>query len=120
MKIFYKEQSPIESIDTLSCPILLLQGDEDKIVPPNQAEMMHAALLDKGIPKKNHLLVDDPFTTQGSTWLHELGHCTLTELSIYIGETEAVNNYFYTYDMNVKIGKSLDESFMKSFSYPHS
>jgi len=46
----YKERSPIESIDTLSCPILLLQGDEDKIVPPNQAEMMHAALLEKGIP----------------------------------------------------------------------
>ncbi len=46
----YKERSPIESVDTLSCPILLLQGDEDKIVPPNQAEMMHAALLKKGIP----------------------------------------------------------------------
>lgn len=46
----YKERSPIESIDTLSCPILLLQGDEDKIVPPNQAKMMHAALLEKGIP----------------------------------------------------------------------
>jgi dipeptidyl aminopeptidase/acylaminoacyl peptidase len=28
----------------------LLQGDEDKIVPPNQAEMMHDALLKKGIP----------------------------------------------------------------------
>ena len=46
----YKERSPIESVDTLSCPILLLQGDEDKIVPPNQAEMMHEALLKKGIP----------------------------------------------------------------------
>jgi len=46
----YKERSPIESVGSLSCPILLLQGDEDKIVPPNQAEMMHAALLKKGIP----------------------------------------------------------------------
>lgn len=46
----YKERSPINSVDTLSCPILLLQGDEDKIVPPNQAETMHAALLKKGIP----------------------------------------------------------------------
>merc|ERR1712085_243456 len=27
-----------------------LQGDEDKIVPPNQAELMHAALLKKGLP----------------------------------------------------------------------
>jgi len=46
----YKERSPIESTDKLSCPILLLQGSEDKIVPPNQAEMMHQALLEKGIP----------------------------------------------------------------------
>jgi dipeptidyl aminopeptidase/acylaminoacyl peptidase len=46
----YKERSPIESVDRLSCPILLLQGDEDKIVPPNQAELMHEALLKKGIP----------------------------------------------------------------------
>ena len=46
----YKERSPIESVDTLSCPILLLQGVEDKVVPPNQAEMMHSALLEKGIP----------------------------------------------------------------------
>lgn len=46
----YKERSPIESVDTLSCPILLLQGAEDKVVPPNQAVMMHEALLKKGIP----------------------------------------------------------------------
>ena len=46
----YKERSPIESVDQLSCPILLLHGDEDKIVPPNQAELMHAALIKKGIP----------------------------------------------------------------------
>ncbi|KAL7551255.1 hypothetical protein ACHAWF_014451 [Thalassiosira exigua] len=46
----YKERSPIESVETLSCPILLLQGSEDKIVPPNQAKMMHEALVKKGIP----------------------------------------------------------------------
>ena len=46
----YRERSPIESVDTLSCPILLLQGAEDKVVPPNQAVMMHEALLKKGIP----------------------------------------------------------------------
>ena len=27
----YKERSPIESVDKFSCPILLLQGDEDKV-----------------------------------------------------------------------------------------
>lgn len=46
----YKQRSPIESVDTLACPILLLQGAEDKVVPPNQAKMMHDALLKKKIP----------------------------------------------------------------------
>lgn len=49
-KELYDKRAPINSVDTLSCPILLLQGDEDKIVPPNQAESMHAALLKKKIP----------------------------------------------------------------------
>ena len=46
----YKKRSPIESVDTLNCPILLLQGVEDKVVPPNQAKSMHQALLRKGLP----------------------------------------------------------------------
>lgn len=49
-KKLYDERAPINSVETLNCPILLLQGDEDKIVPPNQAESMHAALLKKNIP----------------------------------------------------------------------
>ena len=39
----------INAADQLSCPVLLLQGDEDKVVPPNQAETMFAALKAKGI-----------------------------------------------------------------------
>jgi dipeptidyl aminopeptidase/acylaminoacyl peptidase len=46
----YRTRSPIHNVDSLSCPILLLQGAEDKIVPPNQAETMHQTLLQKGIP----------------------------------------------------------------------
>jgi len=46
----YDERAPIKKVEQLSCPILLLQGDEDKIVPPNQATLMHEALLRKGLP----------------------------------------------------------------------
>jgi dipeptidyl aminopeptidase/acylaminoacyl peptidase len=46
----YKKRLLVESVETTSCPIMLLQGDEDKIVPPNQAEIVHQALLKKGIP----------------------------------------------------------------------
>ena len=46
----YRQRSPIEHTDGLSCPIILLQGLEDRIVPPNQAEMMFEAVRSKGIP----------------------------------------------------------------------
>ncbi len=46
----YQSRSPINAIDRLSCPIIFLQGDEDKIVPPNQAECMVEALKAKGLP----------------------------------------------------------------------
>ena len=46
----YRRRSPIEHTDGLSCPIILLQGLEDRIVPPNQAEMMFDGVRNKGIP----------------------------------------------------------------------
>ena len=46
----YLERSPIHHTDLLSCPIILLQGQEDKIVLPNQAELMVEALKEKGLP----------------------------------------------------------------------
>ena len=49
-KAIYMERSPIHAIDQLSCPVIFFQGDEDKIVPPNQAEMMVEALKAKGLP----------------------------------------------------------------------
>jgi dipeptidyl aminopeptidase/acylaminoacyl peptidase len=33
----------------LSCPLILFQGLEDEVVPPNQAEMMVSALQAKGL-----------------------------------------------------------------------
>ena len=46
----YRERSPIHFTDRLSCPLILFQGLEDKVVPPNQAEMMVEALRAKGLP----------------------------------------------------------------------
>ena len=46
----YLERSPIHHTDRLSCPIILLQGLEDRVVLPNQAEMMVDALRNKGLP----------------------------------------------------------------------
>ena len=46
----YRARSPIHFTDRLSCPLILFQGLEDKVVPPNQAEMMVDALRAKGLP----------------------------------------------------------------------
>jgi len=46
----YAERSPINHIDRLAVPVIFFQGSEDKIVPPNQTELMVAGLKGRGIP----------------------------------------------------------------------
>ncbi|MEP4885946.1 MAG: prolyl oligopeptidase family serine peptidase, partial [Alphaproteobacteria bacterium] len=46
----YRDRSPIEHVDALNCPVIFLQGEDDRVVPPNQAEAMVDALDRKGIP----------------------------------------------------------------------
>jgi dipeptidyl aminopeptidase/acylaminoacyl peptidase len=46
----YRARSPIHFADMLSCPVILLQGLEDEVVPPHQAEIMVEALEAKGLP----------------------------------------------------------------------
>jgi dipeptidyl aminopeptidase/acylaminoacyl peptidase len=46
----YLDRSPINHVDQLAAPILLLQGTEDRVVPPSQAETMAEAARAKGLP----------------------------------------------------------------------
>lgn len=46
----YRARSPIHFADRLSAALILFQGLEDRIVPPNQAEMMAEAARRKGLP----------------------------------------------------------------------
>ncbi|MFO7635405.1 MAG: S9 family peptidase [Caldilinea sp.] len=46
----YRERSPITHVEKLASPAIFLQGLDDKVVLPNQAEMMVDALRKKGIP----------------------------------------------------------------------
>jgi dipeptidyl aminopeptidase/acylaminoacyl peptidase len=46
----YRARSPILHADGFSCPVLVLQGLDDHVVPPTEAERIVAALAAKGIP----------------------------------------------------------------------
>jgi dipeptidyl aminopeptidase/acylaminoacyl peptidase len=46
----YRERSPLTHVDNLNCPLIVFQGLEDKIVPPNQSELIVEAVRNKGLP----------------------------------------------------------------------
>jgi dipeptidyl aminopeptidase/acylaminoacyl peptidase len=46
----YVERSPITHVERFATPLIVLQGDEDAIVPPNQSEMIVEALRRRGVP----------------------------------------------------------------------
>jgi dipeptidyl aminopeptidase/acylaminoacyl peptidase len=45
----YKARSPIHAVGNMVCPLILFQGLDDTVVPPNQSQMMADALRAKGI-----------------------------------------------------------------------
>ena len=46
----YRQRSPVHVLDQISCPVLVMQGLDDKVVPPAQAEAIVAALQANQIP----------------------------------------------------------------------
>jgi dipeptidyl aminopeptidase/acylaminoacyl peptidase len=46
----YRARSPIHFVDRISTPMLVLQGADDEVVPPAQAEQIVAALRERGVP----------------------------------------------------------------------
>ena len=46
----FRERSPINHVERITAPLLILQGLEDKVVPPEQAETIIGALRERGVP----------------------------------------------------------------------
>jgi dipeptidyl aminopeptidase/acylaminoacyl peptidase len=49
-KDLYHDRSPLNFAERISCPVLILQGAEDRIVPPAQAEQIVDALWERHLP----------------------------------------------------------------------
>lgn len=46
----YAERSPLNRLDRLRTPLVLLQGTDDRVVPPAQTELLAEALRARGLP----------------------------------------------------------------------
>ncbi len=76
----YAERAPLHHVDGLSCPVLLLQGADDPVVPRRQAEAFADALHRKGLP---HALVVFPGEQHGFRRAENIVASLEAELSFY-------------------------------------
>ena len=51
----YRDRSPVHRAWEITVPVLVLQGDQDKVVPPAQAQRLVDALLAAGTPVEHHV-----------------------------------------------------------------
>ncbi len=76
----YRTRAPVNNVDGLSCPVLLLQGLSDPIVPPSQAERFRDAMVRKGIP---HVYLAYEGESHGFRKLETQVNARESELSFY-------------------------------------
>ena len=76
----YRERSPIHFADRMRAPVILFQGLEDEVVPPDQAETMVAALRENGVP---HAYLAFEGEQHGFRKAETVIRCLEAELSFY-------------------------------------
>lgn len=76
----YLARSPLHKADRIRCPLLVFQGQEDKVVPPAQAEQMVAALQQTGTPVDYVIYPDE---AHGFRRAANIQHQLDTELAFY-------------------------------------
>ncbi len=76
----FVERSPLTHAEDLSVPVLLLQGLDDPIVPPAQAELFAAVLARKGVP---HAYLGFPGEQHGFRQAANIQAAYEAELSFY-------------------------------------
>lgn len=76
----YTSRAPLTHAAELATPVLLLQGLDDPVVPPSQAEMFRDVLVDRGLP---HAYVAYEGESHGFRRAETIVHATESELSFY-------------------------------------
>jgi dipeptidyl aminopeptidase/acylaminoacyl peptidase len=76
----YRERSPIYHAEGIDRPVILFQGLEDRVVPPEQAEIMAAALREKGVPVAH---ITFPGEGHGFRQAENIARALEAELSFY-------------------------------------
>ncbi len=76
----YRARSPIHHIEHLNCPVIFLQGLQDKVVPPAQAEAMVNALTAKGIYTEYVTFAEE---AHGFRQAQTIQHALEAELAFY-------------------------------------
>ncbi|HEV8653407.1 MAG TPA: prolyl oligopeptidase family serine peptidase [Actinomycetes bacterium] len=76
----YRARSPLHAADRIACPVILLQGLDDTIVPPAQSEAMAQTLDRKRIP---HVYLMFPGEGHGFRRAESIRHALREEAAFY-------------------------------------
>jgi dipeptidyl aminopeptidase/acylaminoacyl peptidase len=85
----YRERSPNHHLERISCPVLVLQGLDDRVVPPSQAEAIVAALTANGIPHAYLAFEGEGHGFRGSEAIRRTLEARLSFLGAVFGFTPA-------------------------------
>jgi dipeptidyl aminopeptidase/acylaminoacyl peptidase len=75
-----RRRSPLYSVDQIDVPVILFQGLEDKVVPPEQAEVISAGLSENGVP---HAHITYEGEDHGFRRAETITHSLESELAFY-------------------------------------
>ncbi len=75
-----RRRSPLYSVDRITVPVILFQGLDDKVVPPEQAEVIAAGLAENGIP---HAHITYEGEDHGFRKAENIIHSLESELAFY-------------------------------------
>jgi dipeptidyl aminopeptidase/acylaminoacyl peptidase len=51
----YRARSPVHAAARIACPVIFFQGDQDRVVPPDQTVRMAEALASRGLEAPVHM-----------------------------------------------------------------